>query len=428
MQIKRDYSQPFFGSRRRRRVGNRMLFLYGLFMGGFLMFVSAQFSRLQLMALDVVGMAPTPTQFASTWASQGYELFLKGKLEDASTAFAQAVSQQPDNVSYLYEYGRMLIELNRPAEPDKGRPKADVDMALELGDHAIEVAPNDPRSYALKAKALVWKDDSATAIPVALTGLELDASFAPLYAVLARAYTDIGRYQQGLDYGSKAVDLDPMDMDTHRSYAVTLIWVGLRQKAVEQLEDAITINPNLTSPYFELAIQYIALGKYEQAVATYEKILSLEPRNARALLRLCEAYTQVGQLSQAQGYCEDALAINPDYPQAHRQLGMVKYRRRNYEGAIEEFNQCVKLGSSEIECYYLRGLANYYLGNCDQAWTTLEESVRRINALPVKEPILSETKEGLRLVTVSCPAYSNRALPTIEPTAVQPTPLGGVGG
>jgi superkiller protein 3 len=426
MQIRRDYSQPFFG-KRRRRMNGWLLLAYGAFIVGLLLFVNWQFGRLQLMALNVVGMAPTGTPFASVWASQGYESFLKGKLEEAATAYAQAVSQQPDNVNYLYEYGRALIELNRPADPNRGRPKSDADLAFELGERAVQVAPQDPRSYTLKAKALVWKDDSKTAIPVALTGIEFNPNFPPLNAVLARAYTDIGRYQQGLDYGQKAVELDPLDVDTHRAYAISLIWVGRRRDAVRQLEDAVAINPNLTTPYFELAIQYIALGQYEQAVATYERILSLEPRNARALLRLCEAYTQVGQLPQAQGYCEDALSINPEYPQAFRQLGMVKYRRRNYEGAIEEFNQCQKLRSGEIECYYLLGLAHYYLGNCDQAWSTLEDAVKRINDLPVKEPILSETKEGLRLVTVSCPAYANRGVPTPQPTLIVPTQIG-VGG
>ncbi len=420
MQIKRDWSQPFFSSRRRRRWGGRLLLLYGLALGGFLLFVNTQFDRLQLAALDMIGMAPTPTPFASWWASRGYELFLAGDLEDAAAAFAQAVEQQPANVDYLYEYGRLLIEINKPGYPQQ---------AAELGDAAIQAAPNDPRGYALKAKALVWQGEAAAAVPVALTGLELNPNYAPLHAVLARAYTTIGRYQQGISFGESAVELDPMDVDARRAYAYSLIWVGRREEAINELEDAVVINPNLTAPYFELAAQYIAQDEYERAVATYERVLSLEPFNTRALLRLCETFSRVGQDGQAQGYCEDALNLDPNYAEAYRQLGMVQYRRRNYEGAIENFNRCVNLGSSEIQCYYLRGLAHYYLGQCDDAWTTLQEALARIQELPVKEPILSETQEGLRLVTVSCPAYSGQALPTpIPPTAIPPTPLGGIGG
>lgn len=424
MQIKRDYSQPFFSTRRRKRSTGRFLFFYGLFIGGLLVFVTSQFSSLQLMALDAVGMAPTATPFASTFAEEGYNRFLQGDLEGAATNYQQAVSQQPDNINYLYEYGRVLIELDRSADITAGRTLSDAELASQLGDHAIEVAPQDVRAFTLKAKALVWLDDSESAIPIALRGLELDRNFAPLLAVLARAYTDIGRYQQGLDYGEQAVNSDPMSIEAHRAYAVSLIWVGLRDQAIQELEDAVNINPNLTTPYFELAGQYISGERYEEAVAAYEKILSMQPRNAKALLRLCEVYSRIGQDQQAQGYCDDALAIDTNYKEAYRQLGMVNFRRRNYEGAIENFNRCVGLGSEEIECYYLRGLAHYYLGECDQAWSILEESLQRIELLPVKEPVLSTTQNGLRLVTESCPAYSNRAVPTPVTTTPLPTPIG----
>ncbi|MBZ0285784.1 MAG: tetratricopeptide repeat protein [Anaerolineae bacterium] len=428
MQIKRDYSQPFFSTRRRRRNTGRTLFIFGLLMGGFLVFFFTQFSRLQLMALDAVGMAPTPTPFASWYAEQGYNYYLQGKLESAASAFAQAVNQQPDNINYLYEYGRLLIELDRQADTSLGRSLSDAELASQLGDQAITAAPNDVRSFTLKAKALVWMSDSASAIPIALRGIEIDPNFAPLLAVLARAYTDIGRYQQGLDYGFNAVEADPMNADAHRSYAIALIWVGERDAAIRELEDAININPNLTTPYFELAGQYVGASMYEEAVATYERILTMEPRNAKALLRMCEVYSRIGQDEQGQGYCDDALTIDPNYAQAYRQLGMVNFRRRNYEGAIENFLKCVDLESEEIECYYLRGLAHFYLNECDPAWEVLTDSLRRIELLPVKEPVLSTTQEGLRLVTQYCPAYSNQAVPTpVTPTPL-PTPIGLGGG
>ncbi len=425
MQIKRDYSQPFFSNRRRSRVTGRFLFFYGLLIGGFLVFVSSQFGKLQLVALGAVGLAPTPTAFASTWASQGYDLFLQGKMEEAAAAYAQAVSQEPDNINYIYEYGRTLIELDRAANPAQNRLKSDAQIANELGDHAIEVASTDVRSYTLKAKALVWLDDSQSAIPVALKGYELNNNFAPLLAVLARAYTDIGRYQQGLDYGAAAVDADPKNVDAHRGYAIALILVGRRDEAIKELEDAINISPNMTAPYFELAGQYKGANRLEDAIAAYEKVLTIQPRNAKALLRLCETYTQVGQNEQAEGFCDDSLTIDPNYADAYKARGGVRFRRRNYEDAIKDFESCQANDSKAIECIYQQGLAHYYIGgtaHCDAAWNLLTQaqSVR-----PPPEPqIVTIIQTGLKLVTENCVKYTNQALPTIEPTEVVPTPIG----
>jgi superkiller protein 3 len=437
MQIKRDYSQPFFSTRRRRRTGTRFLFVYGLLLGGFLVFVSSQFDRLQLAALDVVGMAPTPSPYASTWAQQGYDLYAQGKVVEAAEAFKQAVNQQPNNINYLYEYGKTLIELDREADQRAGRTLSDAEIALEIGNQAIEAAPQDVRGYALKAKALVWTGDSASAIPIALQGRELDPLFAPIYSALARAYTIIGRYQQGLDNGEEAVRLDPMDADTHRSYAISLIFVGLRDEAIQQLEDAVNINPNLTGPYFELAGQYNAANMTEEAVATYEKILTIDPFEAKAMLRMCEVFFKVGEARQAEGYCDDALQVNPNYKEAYRQLGMVNYSRRNYEGSIDNFEKCEELESDEIQCYYLRGLAHYYLADgknehCDFAWIYLNESNRRVveeMGVAGNENIIADIQRGLQLTLDLCPQYSGVGLPTAAaPTAIPPTPLGGLGG
>jgi tetratricopeptide (TPR) repeat protein len=422
MQIKRDYSQPFFGTRRRRRRSSRLLFFYGLFMGAFLVFVYTQFDRLQLAALDMVGLAPTPTPFASQLATWGAEEFQQGHLAEAADLFGRAVTQQPNNLDYLYEYGKLIIELDRAEEILDTNNL----FGRSLVDRVIDLDPRDPRGYALKAKALIWVGEPSEAIPVGVSGLEQDSQFAPLHAALGRAYTRIGRYQQGLVHGEQAVTLDPLDVDARRSYAYSLIWVGARDEAIAHLEDAIAINPNLTASYFELAGQYLASNLDELAIATYERILSLDPRNEKAYLRLCESYAKVGQNDRAQGYCEDALNINENYAPAWRQVGMARYTRRNYEGSIEAFNKCVDAGSEEIQCWYLRGLAHYYLGQCEQAWSILNESLPMAESLADGEQVISAIREGLRLTTVSCPQYAGRALPTaIPPTAIPPTPIGG---
>ncbi|MBK8020168.1 MAG: tetratricopeptide repeat protein [Chloroflexi bacterium] len=436
MQIHRDYSQPFFSQRRRRRGSWRWLLLFIILIGGFLFFVDSNFSQLQMVALDMVGQAPTATPFASELATIGMDFFVRGDLETARDYFRRAVMQQPTNVDYLYEYGRILLELGVDALelfPE----------AVQVGDAAVQSAPSDPRGYAIKARALDLSGDSANAIPVGQAGLQNDAGFAPLYTALSSAYRNIDRYDVAIDTAERAIELDPLDPSARRVYALALIWVGRRQEALDQLEQAVGLNPNLVAPYFELASMYRALAVtdtaqgqeyYELAIATYEQVIAMQPRNAKAYLRLCEAYTQVGEHRRAQGYCEDALNLRPEYSEAWRALGQTQYPQRNYEGAIESFETCVALQSSrpiadqEIECHYLRGLAHYYLGQCPDAWEILSDSVNRVRQTSddPENPVLINSLAGLRLVTENCTGFGGRALPTaIPPTAIPPTPIGG---
>ena len=110
------------------------------------------------------------------------------------------------------------------------------------------------------------------------------------------------------------------------------------------------------------------------------KFSPCSPKIAKAYLRLCEAYIQLGEHRRAQGYCEDAINLNQDYAEAWRALGQTEYPQRNYEGAIDAFDHCVQLEAGrpqqdqDIECFYLRGLAYYYLGDCQEAWDILIRS------------------------------------------------------
>lgn len=411
--IKRNYDKPFF-SNRKRGLSGLPLFVFGLIVGGIAMglilLTTQQFDRMQYMALDAIGIAPTPTLFASQHAEAGVDYYNAGDVEAALTEFELAMEQRSDDVDYLYEYGRTLIELDR------------YDEAVPIGDAAIQAAPNDVRGYALKARALMWSDPG-TAIPTAVSGLEIDPNYAPLHAALAVAYTNIGRYAEGLQRGARAVELDPLNAFTHRAYSIPLIYTGRNSQAIEQLEEAVSINPNLTAPYFELAAQYRFIDFPEMAVGVYRRVLAIDEDNAKAYLRLCETYASIGEFITGSGFCETALEIDPEYGSAWRMLGQLQYNRRNYEGSIDSFNNCVRYGSTEVECYYIRGLAHYFLGQCDEAWVVLQDSLQ----YAVQDPIIEAINIGLENVTIRCAGYENQSLPTpIPPTPIPPTPIGGI--
>ena len=405
--IKRDSKRTFFY--RRSKTGR---WIFVLIMLTIILAIPAitslQFNSIQLSALKIIGYAPTATPLASERANQAQAYYQNGAISDALTYYEMSVKQQPENINYLYEYGRMLIELDRSEE------------AAPLGDTIIQLAPKDPRGYALKANALMWTDPES-AIPAAIQGIELGVPFAPLPAALAVAYTNIDRYQEALQRGDQAIRWDASDASARRAYSFPLIYTGRYTEAIEQLEKAIAINPNVAAPYFELASVYRRINQPRMSVAIFNRVLEIDPNNARAYLRICETYAAVGEFRDAEPYCDQALEIDPKYASAHRMLGQLRYSRRNYEGAIEEFQTCLDLGSEEIECYYIRGLAHYYLGQCDLAWEWLNDSLAR-----AADPAVVDTITiGLTNVTIKCTGYKGRDLPTaIPPTVSPPTPIG----
>jgi len=417
MYIRRDKNKPLFGGRQ-RGFPIRLVILTIFLAGGFVTLAMSQRDTIQIRALEVFGLAPTATPFASDLATRGSALFQNGDIAGALRLFEEAIIQRPDDVNYLYEYGQLLIENEQDS------------LVLPIAERAIALAPQDPRGYALKGRALMWSDPSG-AIQAAIQGIDIDPTFAPLYAVQSVAFTNLGRWQEGLRNAQRAYELDPQDIFVLTSYQWPLTYVGRYQEAIDYLEGAIAISPNLINPYFYLAALYRLprVSQPEMAIGTYNRVLELQPTNAKAYLRLCQTYANVNnaRFDVAQPYCDAAIRLDSNYGEAYMQRGQMQYARRNYEGAIESFNECIANGSTRIECWYLRGFAHYRLNNCDDAWGILEES--RPMAVNQNLPTVVESIDNVMdAITLRCPGYSGRSVPTpVPPTSPPPTPIGGFG-
>lgn len=403
MRIRRDYSEPFFASRRARRGSFLRSALRGLLVVGVVaLLVYTQFDTLRDTAYDMMGLNPTPTPLPGELAMRAAEFYVQGNLAAASDLFARVVAERPDNVDYLYEYGRILIELNRPEE------------SLLLADRIINLDAFDPRGPTLKVRAMIWLGESSGAIPIGLAGLELNPGYGPLHAELARAYTNTQRWQDGLRYGERAIELAPYDPEAHRSYAHALSAVGAYDEAMRELILAIDLNPVYMPPYFELASLYLARDLDQEAIDLYDRILGMQPRNARAMLRLCQAYRKIGQFERALGFCEDAVENQPDFVEARAQLGLLYYSRLDFTRALDNFQACVQLDPANLGCTYRLGLAHYYLGDCEPAWNILQDSLLMAQARDDTAAI-DNIRQGLSAITGD-PACMGGGFPQPEST------------
>ena len=317
MKIRRDYTQPFFRQPKRHPIRNMFIAaVLGALLG---LAILWQWERVEGV-IAAFGREPaTATPQPSELAARAAARYRDGDSANAEALLATAVAQEPNNIAYLYQRGRALIELGRTGE------------AQALAAAITKIAPRDARGYALKAAALAWGGQPASAIPIALSGLELNPRFLPLYAALARAYVDDQRWADGLEAGERGLSISGDDPELNRAYAYALTSVGAYSDAITYLQRAIELRPSYLPTHFELAGLYLARDEDQNAIDLYDHILAIDPRNARAMLRLCLAYRKVGEFARALGFCEDSVANDPADPEAQFQLGLLYYRERRFE-------------------------------------------------------------------------------------------------
>ena len=363
MKIQRDYRQPFFRQPKRHPIRNMFIAaLLGLLLG---LAIVWQRERVGGFIQSLGSQPATPTPLPSELATRATELFAAGDLIGAESLLAQALDARPGHIPYLYEHGRLLIELGRHDE-------------AEMQGRAItELDARDERGFALSAAALTWQGQPALAIPVALSGLEVNPRFTPLHATLTRAYIDSERWADGLEAGERGLSISADDVDVIRAYAYALQSVGSYDEAAKYLQRAIELRPAYMPVHFELGGLYLARDEDQSAIDIYNRILSLDPRNARAMLRLCLAYRKVGEFARALGFCEDSVVNNPADAEAQFQLGLLYYRERRFELSRDAFERCLRYdgGFYDLSCRYRLGLSHYYTGDCPRGWALLRDSL-----------------------------------------------------
>lgn len=386
MQIKRDYSRPFFRDPKRHPVRNMLIAaLLGALLG---LGILSQGPIVKQAVDALTGAQPTPTPLPAELAMRAGRLAQAGDLAAAEVLLAAAVAERPENIAYLYEHGSLLIELER------------YDEAFDLGTQIIDLNPRDARGFALEASSLVWQGQAAAAIPIALPGLELDPRFASLYAALTRAYVDTSRWDEGLDMGERGLSMNPNDANLARAYAYALQSVGAYEDAMSYLERSMELRPTYLPTQFELAGLYLSRDRDQDAIDLYDRILSIEPRHARALLRQCLAYRKVGQFARALGFCEDSAASDSRAPETLFQLGQLYYRERRFEESRDAFQQCVEYdsGAYGLSCLYRLALSHYYTGDCDTGRELLQESLIIAQAREDSASAIDNIRQGLAAI------------------------------
>jgi len=424
MYIRRDKSNLHFG-RQARRGSNTTLLVVWVVMMALVLGIIWRFNSVQSWVLAGVGEEPTATPDAITLAQLGERAFLLGDIESAIGYYGQAATLAPDNIDILFEYGRMLVYRSYAGRSYAFR----AEEALQVAEQAVALDQNNPRAQALLCLALLENDRAEEAIGAGLRAENLAPDYAEAKAYLSMSYRDAGRPSQAFQKADEAVKADPDSLDARRALAISLAYVGEFDAAIQQYERAIQIHPRFDALYFELALYYKSKDNYDGAIAAYDQVLSMEPENVKAYTRKCETYFTMREDQLAQEACEQAIQLDDTYAEAHRQFGMVKYTRRNYEGAIESFSECAALQESqgiplvdrEIECYYIRGLAWALLARCDQAWPVLQDALQ----MRPPEQIKGLINEGLMLCVDNEPEYDINDIPTPIPnTPIPPEPIG----
>ncbi len=312
---------------------------------------------------------PTPTRTSVSYAEEGRTQFSAGRLNDAVAAYRNAVAVDPQASRLWGELARIQAyssALMTNADQRRGR----LEEARASIDQGLQVGPDDPFVHAVRAMVYDWSaaaadsssDEGRTlkdrflteAEASSIRALQLDPGSSLAQAFYSEVLNDQQKFAQSLDVAEQAAaqadPLDPLTMDVHRVYGSVLESNGYYSQAIVEYRAAANITPNFTYLYLLIGANYrqlavkapieserrslmeLALQNFDTAARINAQLEIADPTPYLAIGR---TYLQDGEFFIAAVNVERALAIDPTQADIFGRLGIIFFKARNYETAVE---------------------------------------------------------------------------------------------
>lgn len=175
--------------------------------------------------------------------------------------------------------------------------------------------PEEPRALYLSAEALHGLKREPEAIARLVQCLAIRPDYLQALLLRARILTEMGQWNEVLADADALVAAD------------------------SENEEFLTLR----------ADAYTALGRLEEALADLETIRALNPFNESAVLKLGAIYEQTTRWDKALALYDEAIEMAPDFAEAYRARGGVKYHLKDEAGAMEDLKRSLELAPEKAK-------------------------------------------------------------------------------
>jgi TolB-like protein/Flp pilus assembly protein TadD len=235
--------------------------------------------------------------------------------------YARVLAGGTSNLEAMESFWRAEERLFRLSKEDNAEARRWVEKAIELD-------PNFSGAWAIKGYThltdVVYGFSKSPVQSIrraeecAQKAITLDDSNAKAYALLGRLRGIQRKFDQAIEYGEKAVALNPNDPHMLLVFAITMHFNGRFEESIALLKKAMRLSPYYPAFYLAtLAPSYVLTERYEEAIATSKLLLDRSRKGEfnplLAHLYLAEAYIGLGHEDKARANAEEVLKINPNF-------------------------------------------------------------------------------------------------------------------
>ena len=283
----------------------------------------------------------------------------------------------------------------------------DYDKAIELGQAALEKAPNSAQLWTLQGIAYASKGDNKQAKAAFQHALKISPDNIAALAGAAQIEYQAGS-QEGIPLLNHLVQLRPNDPTAHamlavleyrgakceaavahfekakalvdsqpdalHAYAACLVKLKRFEEAIAAIRRAASLQPQDLKERQVLASVQLMAGKSQDALLTLRPLLDSQNPEPRVLQLASRAYEDSGDTPQAVATLRQALLLNPRDTSLYLDFANICFSHESFQVGIDVLTEGLTLEPKADDLYVARGVLYVQLAQYDKAEADFEKA------------------------------------------------------
>lgn len=245
---------------------------------------------------------------SSTRNAEAYQAYLKGRyfwnlrsIADILTAiehFEEATGLDPEYAEAWAGLADAFVVLpGYDVDDEKALPR--YERARQAAKRALAIDPTMGRAYAALGTTSVTIFRWQEGLDYYEKGIELAPDYATGWQWYGTSLAEMGRHDDGLKALERALELDPVSRIINSNYADVLRGDGRTAEAVKHFKYAISLHPGFPFHWYGLAQTHLDVGHFPEARVAFREYARLEDENPALYIGWVdqvENYASTGQV------------------------------------------------------------------------------------------------------------------------------------
>lgn len=241
-----------------------------------------------------------PTDRNDAMALLAVALEGSGRLDEAKSAYNEALSRLPRDPTLLVGYARLLDRLG------------DTSAAGDAFRQAVERCPDHAPAHHLLARWLLKHSGPTPKVEThANAALTLDPTLEGAHTLIARCRAHAGDVNSAMGHLTREAKLRPSDPSALFELAEGFERLGAGELAGETYTRLLAIDPLHLDAWQNLAAWHLDRGNVREGLAASYRALRLSPANPQVLYNLALGHLRWGMVSEANGWMEQLRLHHP---------------------------------------------------------------------------------------------------------------------